>query len=397
MKHFFPTLTVTIAVGVVFLGCMAEISKVRAASKTVGRPRLEVESTGDEVIPTNLVLVEQGEWQKPEEKQITYLDLEDDERNYYLKLNHPWNTLTVYTEYYPGSGEFDQPYAVFATSVGTGDKTKLGVYQLDARDPSYELHPMIGNCWTQYDRRFDSDKLTHSETYDVPKGGIADNFDYGSMHTSAFNKIGDAASSGCIRLRVGDAAWIYYNVQDHATLEIYSDLSSPGPLGKPTVQRITDACPNPYRRWDPTDPHPDNPWQNATPEQMAEWLEDAVYKEVKGAPASATKEDESSAEVVEAREICLNLLSDDGILHLTVAPTYEQIKANFSCHYLDSGADLDGGWNNLIGGASPEEWNLYFEGDHNLEEPGIYYVTAYAMDVATEATSERIEVVISVE
>ena len=42
-------------------------------------------------------------------------------------------------------------------------------------------------------------------------------------------------------------------------MEFYAD-ADPGPLGKPTAEKISDY--EEYRDWDPTDPDENNPWKN---------------------------------------------------------------------------------------------------------------------------------------
>ena len=74
-----------------------------------------------------------------------------------------------------------------------------------------------------------------------------------------YDKLGTKASAGCIRLTVEDAKWIYDNIKKGVTVEFYNS-SNPGPLGKPTAEKISDNIEN--RNWDPTDPNPNNPWHN---------------------------------------------------------------------------------------------------------------------------------------
>lgn len=69
---------------------------------------------------------------------------------------------------------------------------------------------------------------------------------------------GTKASAGCIRLTVQDAKWIYDNIARGTSVEFYSD-SNPGPLGKPTSQKISGNEAN--RGWDPTDQAEGNPWR----------------------------------------------------------------------------------------------------------------------------------------
>lgn len=69
-----------------------------------------------------------------------------------------------------------------------------------------------------------------------------------------------------------DAKWIYDNCVPGTKVEFYTS-SNPGPLGKPTAQKITED--EEVRNWDPTDPDPNNPWKkyvkkdkpSPTPEQ----------------------------------------------------------------------------------------------------------------------------------
>ncbi len=69
-----------------------------------------------------------------------------------------------------------------------------------------------------------------------------------------YNKLGQTASAGCVRLTVADTKWIYDNCPSGTVVVIYSS-PDPGPLGKPEAQQIPLDC-----GWDPTDPDPDNPW-----------------------------------------------------------------------------------------------------------------------------------------
>lgn len=70
---------------------------------------------------------------------------------------------------------------------------------------------------------------------------------------------GTKASAGCVRLTVSDAIWIYNNIESGTVVEFYSS-ADPGPLGKPSAQKISgnEEC----RGWDPTDPAEQNPWRN---------------------------------------------------------------------------------------------------------------------------------------
>ena len=62
-----------------------------------------------------------------------------------------------------------------------------------------------------------------------------------------------------LRLTVENAKWIYDNCAAGTKVTFYED-SNPGPLGKPTEQKISGSTE--YRNWDPTDPDPKNPWKS---------------------------------------------------------------------------------------------------------------------------------------
>ena len=167
---------------------------------------------------------------------------------YFIKVNLYTNTLTVYAK--DGGGEYTVPYLGMICSTGEATPQE-GVYDLPGtRWPWLSLQ---GQVYGQYVTQIIGNILFHSVPYETI-------YDKGSLETEEFNKLGTAASMGCVRLQVADAKWIYDNALDIEGVEFYSDVF-PGPLGWPMTPYISpwDArC-----GWDPTDPDPDNPW-NAT-------------------------------------------------------------------------------------------------------------------------------------
>ena len=83
--------------------------------------------------------------------------------------------------------------------------------------------------------------------------------DNGSLKTGEYNKLGQKASAGCIRLAVSDAKWIYDNCLSGTSVRLYD--ADELPVEKPVPIRIDPDSPN--AGWDPTDPHPDNPTKAA--------------------------------------------------------------------------------------------------------------------------------------
>ena len=57
-----------------------------------------------------------------------------------------------------------------------------------------------------------------------------------NVAASDYNKLGQAASHGCVRLCVADARWIYYNCPI-GTKVVISDKEAT-PLGKPAVVKM---------------------------------------------------------------------------------------------------------------------------------------------------------------
>lgn len=109
---------------------------------------------------------------------------------------------------------------------------------------------MNGNVYGQYACRIVGSILFHSVPYEKK--------DKSTLEWWEYDKLGTKASLGCIRLTVEDAKWIYDNCVSGTNVEFYTS-SNPGPLGKPTAQKIT--ADEEVRNWDPTDPDSKNPWK----------------------------------------------------------------------------------------------------------------------------------------
>ena len=81
------------------------------------------------------------------------------------------------------------------------------------------------------------------------------------LELAEFNKLGEQASQGCVRLAVSDAKWVYDNCPTGTNVSIYDDAENAGPLGKPDAIKITDFT----NKWDPTDSNKKCPYAKATP------------------------------------------------------------------------------------------------------------------------------------
>lgn len=176
---------------------------------------------------------------------------EEEEKNsketYYLKVNYGANVVTAYKK--DKSGKYTVPVKAMVCSTGTATPTS-GTYKMSNK---YRWHQLNGGVYGQYCSRITGHILFHSVPY---KTNSPDTLKY-----TAYDKLGTKASAGCIRLTVADAYWIYSNCASGTYVEFYSS-SDPGPLGKPSAQKISsnERC----RNWDPTDTLPNNPWNGYT-------------------------------------------------------------------------------------------------------------------------------------
>lgn len=173
---------------------------------------------------------------------------------YAVRVNKAANTLTVYKR--DQNGEYTIPYKAMVCS--TGEDTPDGTYYT-YDDPSnskwaprYPWWPLYGGVYGMYATGIVGSVLFHSVPYYSP--------DPSDLEYEEYNKLGTSASAGCVRLSVRDVMWIFSHCPKGTMVTFYDDESDPGPLGKPEPVRIDTTSPN--RGWDPTDPDPENPWND---------------------------------------------------------------------------------------------------------------------------------------
>lgn len=174
---------------------------------------------------------------------------------YFIKVNNLCNTVTVYTE--GEDGCYTNPYMAMVCSTGDATPTE-GTYTLKYK---WLCLGLFGDVYGAYVTQIDGNILFHSVPYTKASrnsSGYLSEVDHSSLEYWEFDKLGTAASMGCVRLQMIDAKWIYDHRDEIAGVEFYSS-ENPGPLGKPEAPKISDneAC----RDWDPTDPDEKNPWK----------------------------------------------------------------------------------------------------------------------------------------
>ena len=164
---------------------------------------------------------------------------------YYIEVIRNQNVVIVYG-LDSNKKEYNRIVKVFVVSVGRNGKTPTGTFKT-TRGVTWGA--LIGGVWGQYSTRITGSYLFHSVPYYSKNKG--------DLEWQEYNKLGTAASAGCVRMTVRDVKWIYDNITDGTTVRIY-DGSLPKGVTKPSAQKIPSNSKN--KGWDPTDPDPKNPW-----------------------------------------------------------------------------------------------------------------------------------------
>lgn len=169
----------------------------------------------------------------------------DTRPDYAVYVNRSLNCITVKQKNADGSMT---PVKAMVCSCGNVESaTPEGTFQTS---DYYLWRRMVDDTFGRYAVRFNGKILFHSVPY------IEETPD--SLEWEEYNKLGENASLGCVRLSVEDAKWIYDNCKPGTTVVVYSDTENVGELGKPSAIKIDAGSPN--RTWDPTDVTADNPW-----------------------------------------------------------------------------------------------------------------------------------------
>lgn len=179
---------------------------------------------------------------------------------YYIKVNYEQNVVTIYEK--DNDGKYTVPVKAMVCSTGTETPTS-GVYTIKYR---WKWLGLFNDVYGYYVTQIVGDILFHSVPYTAKSPDSLEYWEY--------DKLGTAASLGCVRLKVVDAKWIYDNIVWGTPVEFYAS-SDPGPLGKPTAQKISDnvEC----RNWDPTDTDSLSPWNK--PKEETKITEEEVEEE----------------------------------------------------------------------------------------------------------------------
>lgn len=177
---------------------------------------------------------------------------------YSIEVLRNYNVVVIYGR--DEAGDYTVPVKVWLCS--TGYATPRGSYRLGSKR---EWGYLFGGVYGQYVCGITGNILFHSVPYT--------RMDKSSLKTDEYNKLGTAASMGCVRLAAGDARWLYDNCPRGTSVRIYD--AEELPVKAPVLQPIDTE--DPRSGWDPTDPDENNPWREEAPAtEAAEEREEAV-------------------------------------------------------------------------------------------------------------------------
>lgn len=237
---------------------------------------IEQENLADTSKMTEEELKKQNEKELKENEKKTNTTTKAVKNKYYIKVNYGAQVVTIYT--YDKNGNYTIPVRACVCSTGAATPPS-GVYRLSWKATWGKL---FGNVWGHYCYQIVGDILFHSVPYMQNRND--------TLVSTYYDRLGRKDSMGCIRLTTIDAKWIYDNCVAGTQVEFYSS-SNPGPLGKPTAKKVSNA-PGNLKNWDPTDPDPKNPWKD--------------YKEEEKKPTQNTNKNETTNSEVSNSETVNN-------------------------------------------------------------------------------------------
>lgn len=122
------------------------------------------------------------------------------------------------------NGDFTVPYKYMICSTGLkATPSDVGDWIITGRKARWCYFPAWGGH-AQYWTRINASIAFHSVTYREVS--------YDAMNVKSYNKLGQRASHGCIRLLVNDAKWIYDNIGEGVVVTITEDLPKDEELRK---------------------------------------------------------------------------------------------------------------------------------------------------------------------
>ena len=224
-------------------------------------PLPETVSVTDAVSPTETEITETVETTQTTETAATttapyvvdtkknvneYIRNPDYKSKYYVVVYTLSQSVVTYQK--DKNGGYTKLYKRLKCSTGVRDvtPTKEGVYSILKK---YRWYRLMGGVYGQYCCRFSEEEgyYFHSVPYKAK--------DPSTMSNDGYDKLGQSASHGCIRLCARDAKWLYDHLPEGTQVSV---VWAKGPYGLNIPARNTDSR---YDGWDPTDLwSPGNPY-----------------------------------------------------------------------------------------------------------------------------------------
>lgn len=247
---------------IIAVSCSHNKNKNSPAGSSSGSPAQTAASSGNTVSPGDSQTVQIPEEYVPatvfhDDIAITDQDpVQGTDDSYSIRVNTALNAVTVYD----AGG---QAVKVLACSTGRrdGHETPEGTFTLGEWIilPWNEWCYMADGTEGLYAYRIidgiNNDIMFHSVPYFET--------DHGTLEYEEYNKLGDYASMGCIRMCTADCRWLGELCATGTEVVIYYDENEQLPLEKPEPIRIPVDIEQ-VRGWDPTDPVSSNPWHTYT-------------------------------------------------------------------------------------------------------------------------------------
>ena len=168
-------------------------------------------------------------------------------------------------------GDWEVERIMICSAADEKHKTPMGMHYIYSRYKYKAMTRMNGiMVYAQYACRFRGHYLFHT----VPIGGSSNRRfqKYGKkqMLIEEYEKLGQPASHGCVRLLVGDAYWVYKNCPRGTKVHVVTDAGPTPPSAPPLIYEEPYMNEDHTLGWDPTDPDEENPYRAVYPE----WFQD---------------------------------------------------------------------------------------------------------------------------
>lgn len=154
---------------------------------------------------------------------------------YVLKVNTQRCVVTAYA-YDSAKKKYCVPVKSWLCSPS--NYTSSGTWSSGAK---HRFWTLFYNSYSQWTMQIHGNILFHTVPYTSYGNKTA-------LSVTEYNKLGTAASHGCVRMPCDGMKWIYDRCPSGTTVTIYRS-SVAGPFGKPSLQKLPK-----WHTWDPTDP-----------------------------------------------------------------------------------------------------------------------------------------------